>query len=488
MVNKVKRLGKETLIYGTSTILARMLNFFLVPFYTYYLITSDYGVIATVFAFMALFNIIYQYGMDQAYLRFAQDTKTNDTFSTPLLAVCGTSVILSLLIALLSPVTAQFLGIGANNAYLIRYCVFILAFDALNIVPFAKLRFEHRAWHFVIIRSVSIVVNVAGNICALKFFNWGIKGVFAAGILASLTSLILLFPVVKESFVFRFDKNLFKQMFKFSWPFIPAGAASILVNVIDKPLLSHLTSLADVGVYQANFKIGIFMMLIVSMFDQAWRPFFIQEENAPDAKQTFAQIFTWSFALLGWVFLGLSLLMPLIIQTNIFGLNLINRAYWGGLKIIPFVVGGYFFYGCYINFMVAPVLTKKTTVLMKITLLGAVTSILVNISVVPHIGILGAGWAILISYFVMALALFIFGQKNYKIDYEYKKILLLTLIIIAGYFVGTRFDGFSMKDNYIAKIILLCLYPLFVALVLRGSLKGQAFAQKAFKRLPFFKK
>ena len=79
MVNKVKRLGKETLIYGTSTILARMLNFFLVPFYTYYLITSDYGVIATVFAFMALFNIIYQYGMDQAYLRFAEDNKTNDT-------------------------------------------------------------------------------------------------------------------------------------------------------------------------------------------------------------------------------------------------------------------------------------------------------------------------------------------------------------------------------------------------------------------------
>ena len=82
MVNKVKRLGKETLIYGTSTILARMLNFFLVPFYTYYLITSDYGVIATVFAFMALFNIIYQYGMDQAYLRFAEDEKTRYFFHT----------------------------------------------------------------------------------------------------------------------------------------------------------------------------------------------------------------------------------------------------------------------------------------------------------------------------------------------------------------------------------------------------------------------
>ena len=469
MVNKVKRLGKETLIYGTSTILARMLNFFLVPFYTYYLITSDYGIIATVFAFMALFNIIYQYGMDQAYLRFAEDEKTKDTFSTPFLAVCGTSVLLSVIIYFFSPLIAKVLGVGANNAYLIKYCVLILAFDALNIVPFAKLRFEHRAWHFVLVRSASIIVNVCGNICALAFFNWGVKGVFAAGILASLTSLILLIPVIKESFVFRFDKNLFKQMFNFSWPFIPAGLASILVNVIDKPLLSHLTSLSDVGVYQANFKIGIFMMLIVSMFDQAWRPFFIQESKEQNAKQTFAEIFTWSFALLGWVFLGLSLLMPLIIQTNIFGLNLINRAYWGGLKIIPLVVGGYFFYGCYINFMVAPVLTKKTTVLMKITLLGAAISILVNIFLVPQIGIIGAGWAIFTSYGVMAFALFIFGQKNYKINYEYKKILLIALLIIAGYSCGTYFDNFEMVKNYIYKIILLCLYPFCVFIILQGK-------------------
>ena len=469
MVSKVKRLGKETLIYGTSTILARMLNFFLVPFYTYYLITSDYGVIATVFAFMALFNIIYQYGMDQAYLRFAEDNKTNDTFSTPFLAVCGTSVLFSILIYFLSPVIAAALGIGANNAYLIKYCVLILAFDALNIVPFAKLRFEHRAWHFVLVRSASIIVNVCGNICALAFFNWGVKGVFAAGILASLTSLILLFTVVKESFVFRFDKNLFKQMFKFSWPFIPAGLASILVNVIDKPLLSHLTSLGDVGVYQANFKIGIFMMLIVSMFDQAWRPFFIQEAKEPNAKQTFEEIFTWAFALLGWVFLGLSLLMPLIIQTNVFGLNLINRAYWGGLKIIPLVVGGYFFYGCYINFMVAPVLTKKTTVLMKITLLGAATSILVNILLVPHIGIIGAGWAIFISYFVMAFCLFIFGQKNYKIDYEYKKIFLMALLICLLFFTGNYFGSLPTYKSYVSKIILLCLYPLIIFLILQGK-------------------
>ena len=78
MKDKVKTLGKETLIYGTSTIVARLLNFFLVPLYTYYLAPQDYGIVAAVFAFMALVNIIYQYGMDQAYLRFAKENKTKE--------------------------------------------------------------------------------------------------------------------------------------------------------------------------------------------------------------------------------------------------------------------------------------------------------------------------------------------------------------------------------------------------------------------------
>ena len=160
----VKKLAKETLIYGTSTIAARLFNFFLVPVYTYYLITSDYGIIATVFAFMALFNIIYQYGMDQAYLRFAQEHKDKNVFSTPFNAVVVSSCVISVLLYLISPLIAAALGIGAQNAYLIKYCCFILALDAMNIIPFAKLRFEHRAWHFVIIRTLSIMVNVAGNL------------------------------------------------------------------------------------------------------------------------------------------------------------------------------------------------------------------------------------------------------------------------------------------------------------------------------------
>lgn len=463
MTKQILRLGQETLIYGTSTIAARLLNFFLVPVYTHYLITSDYGIVATVFAFAALVNIVYQYGMDQAYLRFAADRKDKDAFSTPFIAVLCTAVVISMVILALSGHIAAALGIDAQNAYLIQIAVGVMAVDCLNIVPFAKLRFDHRPWYYVIARTASIVVNVAGNIIALAYLKTGLGGIFVAGILASLTALIILLPVIKEDFTPRINFALFKEMFKFSWPFIPAGMASILVNVIDKPLLSHIAGLSNVGIYQANFKIGVFMMLVVSMFDQAWRPFFIQKAKEPEHKEIFAHVLTYFTACTTWALLLLAFFTPVLIQTPIAGKYFIHPDYWAGMNIIPLVLAGYLFYGFYINFMVAPVLTKRTRVLMWITLAGALSSVGVNLLLVPRIGIVGAGWAILISYIVMAGGLFIFLQKTYPIRYEYKKLSLI-LLCAAAVFAAPQ----VLPDiNLPIKIAAVLIYPAAMWLIIK---------------------
>ena len=205
------------------------------------------------------------------------------------------------------------------------------------------------------------------------------------------------------------------------------------------------------------------MMLIVSMFDQAWRPFFLAHAKDKDAKDTFARVFSFFVALAGWVLLGLIFLMPDIIQSNLFGnFHLIAPAYWAGLNVIPLVLTGYFCYGLYVNFMVGPVLTKKTRVLLWITLLGAAVSITTNLTLVPHIGILGAGWAVCLSYAAMAAALFCFTRRVYPIAYEYKK--LAALVGLGAAVVLTN----KCSGNILwIKIILLTIYPAFAALILR---------------------
>ena len=207
------------------------------------------------------------------------------------------------------------------------------------------------------------------------------------------------------------------------------------------------------------------MMLLVSMFDQAWRPFFLAHAKESDAKETFAKVFSAFFALGSWFLLGLSLLMPVIIRSNLFGnFHLISPAYWGGLSVIPLVLTGYFCYGLYINFMVGPVLTKKTRVLMWITLLGAAVSITTNLSLVPHIGIVGAGWAVALSYAAMAAALFCFTHKVYPIRYEYKKLAVMLGVCIATAAISYWSSGHGLLSLGV-KVVLLGLYPLWMWLI-----------------------
>lgn len=468
----IKQLGKETLIYGTSTILARLLNFCLVPFYTYYLAQAQYGYISTTFAAIALLNVIFLFGMDQSFLRFASEKgQKTEVFQHCFYGVLINGAVLAVLLWLFAGPVAVVFGIGAQNAYLLHLAAVILFLDVLNMIAFTKLRLERRAWYFAGVRSASIVVNVLGNVVFIAYLHKGIASILWANIFASLASLLLLSPVItRELFAKRplFNPALTHQMIRFAWPFVPSGLASLFVSVIDKPILQHLVGSAQVGVYQANFKIGVFMMLLVSMFDQAWRPFFLAHANEPDAKETFARVFSFFFAAGSWFLLGLSFLIPPIIQSNIFGhFHLIAPAYWGGLNIIPLVLTGYFCYGLYVNFMVGPVMTKKTRVLMWITLLGAAVSITTNLTLVPLIGILGAGWAVALSYAAMASALFAFTQKNYPIPYEYKKVAWMACICaaVAGavYALRTQPAGVLLG----VKITLLTLYPAFMFAVLR---------------------
>lgn len=467
MAKDIKRLGKETLIYGTSTVLARLLNFCLVPFYTYYLQPAQYGAIATVFAAIALLSVVFLFGLDQSYLRFASEAENkHKVFRQCFYGVLANALVLGGLLYIFAPEVSLWWGLGENFGPF-QLAAAILFLDVLNMIAFTKLRLERRAWYFAGVRAFSIVINVALNVFFLAVLHRGPNSILWANIGASLASLIVLTPVwwgeLKGHKPFAFDWKLQKEMWSFAWPFVPAGVASLLVSVIDKPILVHLVGTEQVGIYQANFKIGVFMMLLVSMFDQAWRPFFLAHAKDNDAKDTFAKVLSFFFALGSWFLLGISFLMPDLIKSNLFGnFHLIGPDYWGGLSIIPLIVTGYFFYGLYINFMVGPVITKKTRVLMWITLLGAAASITTNLTLVPHIGILGAGWAVAVSYAVMAAALFTFTQKVYPIPYEYKKLAVMLLVCLATVGIARYFG-----DSVAIKVFLLILYPILLSITLK---------------------
>ena len=465
MLSRLRTLGKETAIYGTSTVLMRLLNFFLLPFYTYVLAPEQFGVVATVYAYIAFFNTIFQYGMDQAYMRFTAADRAHEKrfFSSSFWPLVATSAIFTFLIWLFSARLATAPGIGHGYENLVPYAGVVMATDAVMCVPFAKLRLEHRPLIFAGIKMANIIINIAGNIFFLRYLHMGPEGALIASVISSAVSLLLLLPVVRTSLTLEFSLSQFKEMWHFAWPFIPAGLAATAVQVIDRPILAHLTNEHTVGIYQAGYRLGIFMMLIVSMFDQAWRPFFMENAEKPGAPDLFARIFTY-FALFGTtVVLGLSLFINNIVYYNFFGLHLINSRYWDGLAVVPVVLAGYLFYGLYINFMAGPMLAKKTKLIVWATAAGAISNIGANFLLIPYLGFMGAAWATCISYFLMAVMMFLFCRKIYPIPYEFERvgqILLLALGLWGLHYSTDALCCDTPRYALLLKITLFALFPL----------------------------
>lgn len=421
MRQQLKRLGGETIVYGTSTIIGRFLNFLLVPLYTNVLLPGPYGVIAVVYSIVAFANVIYSYGMESAYFKYSSTLEMGtpeENFTTPFASLFATSTFFSIMMIVLASPLAAAINLPREYDSVVYYAAGILAFDALAIIPFASLRMERKAVQFASLKFLNIAVNVGMNIALLVGLHMGVEGIFISGLTASVLTFLLLLPTIVRHLGGRFNGALLKSLLKFGLPSIPAGLSATAVQVIDRPILRALTDDATVGVYQANYRLGIFMMLIVSMYDYAWRPFFFSMAKDPRAKEIFARALTYIVLLMSAVFLAVSLFIGDLVKISIFGRHIISPNYWGGLDIVPVVLLGYLFFGVYINVSAGIYLQKKTQYLPAITFLGALVNVIANYLLIPVSGMLGAAWATFFAYLAMAAGGYFVAQRVYPVKYE----------------------------------------------------------------------
>ena len=464
MKEKLKELTKDTAVYGISTMLGRFLNFLLVPFYTNVFLPAEYGVVNILYSYIAIFNIIFIYGMDSAYLKFASfkdigDDKEN--FSTPYISVFLTSVIFIFLIfVFVNPITT-FLEIDTSKNSLVVLSALILFFDANVVIPFLKLRLERKAKIFSLYRVISILINIILNVYLILFLNWGIEAIFISNLTASVITLVLIAPTIFKNFKFSFHKILFKRLLKFGLPYLPAGIAVMLVQVIDVPILQALTDLKTVGIYKANYKLGIFMMLFVNMFQFAWQPFFLNNAKEENAKELFSKVLTYFTIIGSSMLVFLSLFVDDIVKINFGGFSLIGASYWTGLYIVPVILLAYLFNGFYVVFSAGIYIEEKSIYAPIVAGLGAMTNVVANYLLIPYFNIMGAAFATLLSYVVMAFGYYIVTQKFYKINYDYLKLAKMALGVT---FVGVvyyllMYGGFL---NIYYKIILAIIFVSYI--------------------------
>ncbi len=453
MRKELAALSKDTLIYGGSTVIVRFLNFLLVPFYVNVLATTaEYGVTGSVYAWIAFLNVIYPLGLEGAFFRYASrgeneavdHAKERTMFSSSFNLLAFFGIFLSLAIFFLAPLIAPpifhdpKMDITAELPVfirIIRYSSVIMLFDSLAVLPFAALRLERKAKIFGMIKITNVVTMLALNFVFILGLRTGVEGIFIANMIASAFTFFILLPTFAKKWTFTFDRSAIRIMLPFGLTNVPAYLGAMMVQVIDRPIVQMYLGLAAVGVYQANYRMGFIMMVFVSLFEYAWRPFFMRQHKTDDAQARilFSHIFTY-FMLISLVsFLLLAFFLPYILTTPIMGRQLLPPRYMYGMSIIPVVLFAYIFQGMYTNFIAGIYIKERNRSLPIITGLGAATNIIVNLLLIPSMGIMGAAIATLAAYIVMACAIYRVAQKAYPISYDWSRVVKLFLITGAAY-------------------------------------------------------
>ncbi|RMF58394.1 MAG: hypothetical protein D6743_17720, partial [Calditrichaeota bacterium] len=429
MLDSLKRLTKHSAVYGVGHILTRVVGFLLLPLYTNKLPAREFGVAAIIFAFLAVMTPIYTYGLDAAFLRYFilndDARRRRKIFSTAFWSVFVVALLLSAGIFGLGGWLSGALLTERSYAGLIRIAGLILLFDALAFLPFLYLRAVEKSVVYTTLKFVNVLVNVGLNLYFIVHLGRGVEGIFLANVWASAVTLLLVSFVLVQQVGFTYSVADVKELLKFGLPFLPSVLSVVLLDLIDRPLMEKLAGLEMTGIYNAGVKLGMFMALLVTAFRFAWHPFFLSTSKQSNAPQIFSRVFTY-FTLVGSaVFLTVSFFVDEIAQFRLGSFTLIGREYWSGTQVVPLILLAHLLYGMYVNFIVGIYLKNKTRVLPLITLAGVGVNVAANVLLIPRLGMMGAGYARVAGYFVMAGLLYVFAQRFYRIDYEVGRLLKL---------------------------------------------------------------
>ncbi|HXH18767.1 MAG TPA: polysaccharide biosynthesis C-terminal domain-containing protein, partial [Chitinophagales bacterium] len=442
----LKQLASQTAVYGMSSIIGRLLNYLLVPIYTYKLAdTADYGVVTEMYAYAGFFTVLFTYGMETAYFRFAQSDNREKVFSTALGSLIASSVILTLMMLLGSGELAKLLTkdtaavqlSAASYRNYVTWFALILAFDALAAIPFASLRLQNQAARFALLKLMNIGCNMALNLYFIVAAPWLVRNmgvaesffvpssaqvayIFLSNLAASGITFLCFVPgIFKTSW--RFDSALWKKMLAYAVPLMIVGFAGAVNEMLDRVLLKFLLpysyekNMAELGIYGACYKLSILMTLFIQAYRYAAEPFFFSESKKADAKENYAHAMRY-FVIAGCIiFLGVMLYIDLVKY-------FIAEKYHAGLRVVPVLLLANFFLGIYYNLSVWYKLTDKTMKGAYIAMGGAVITIALNALLIPVMGYMGSAWATLICYVFMAAVSFRMGQRHFPIPYELGRI------------------------------------------------------------------
>ena len=478
--------------YGLSSIAVKFISYLVTPFITYshHVTQANFGDMAVIYSAIPILSVLFTYGFETTYFRFSSRKEYQQSlYSTTSISIIISTVFLSIVLWFFKDAIASATGFEASPK-IIEFSIFIIAIDAITRIPVAKLRQENRPKRFAFINVFSILVYVFFiwffiNYCpdelAVHPTSWlsyfyntttnPVVYIVLANLIQSVITLVLLRSEI-ASIRFVFSSKLWYEMLRYGMPLLIVGLGGIVNETLDRWMLkawlpgTEDAVKAQIGIYNGCYKLSLLITLFIFAFRMGAEPFFFKEAEGTNPQRTYARVMKFFVIIISFIFLVVSLYLPI-------WQYFLGPSYRVGLPVVPILLLANMFLGIYYNLSVWYKLGNKTIAGTYITIFGVLITCAINYMFIPHYGYIASAWATFSCYGIMMVISYIWGQKEYKIPYPWKKLLAYIVIVVTLFFIhkGVTILWANLIFSLSIATLLLGVYAWFIILVEKQELQ-----------------
>jgi O-antigen/teichoic acid export membrane protein len=435
---QILKLARQSLVYGFGGVTARIVAVVLLPIYTRYLSTSDYGAVALLYATESLFTIIFRLGVQNAFFRFyyldSDPVKRRTVIRTAFWFTMISSTVGLVLGLVFAPQIGHALNYGSGQIGLIRATAVLFWADMNYQQQAAWFRAEQRAAAYAVASICNVTITVSATVTLIVLAHQGPMGLIVGNFTGTLCVYFVLLAYRARLLSFEFDRHLYHAMERFGLPLVPATLALSATRLADRFFISHYLGKGTLGVYAFGMQIAQPLILVITAFQLAWPAFAYSIEDDGEARHTYSHILTYYLLFMTWIAVGLSLLAPFAA-----GLLGSKSAYHPGARFVPVIAFSYVVFAGYLVVVIGIGRVMKTGVNWVVTGGGALLATVLNILLIPRVGAMGAAVALLCSYAVMFLAMSWRAHRLFPVPYQWRRVVTLLGVGAALVAVGKEF-------------------------------------------------
>ena len=451
---QLRRLGRHSAIYGLGGLVSRILAVLLLPLYTSYLTTADYGNVETLVALTAILVTLLRAGISTAFFRFYFDSPEPAArrlvLRTAFWFTLATSTAGLVAGWALAPALADVLNLAGDDTPTLVRAAFVGLWAQMNFEQLTALfRVEERSVAFVAASLANVAITIGATVLLVVAYDQGALGVIVGNVTGTLAVYLALLGYRREQLGLQFDRGLLGRMNRFGLPLVPSGLALWVLNFSDRFFLARLEGQEDVGVYSIGVRVASAMVLLLVAFRTAWPAFAYSIEDEREARRTYAFVLTYLLFAACWLSLALGALAPWLVR-----LLARDESFWDGANVVAPLAFAGAFWGAYTVVAIGIGRLRRTQFNWVVTGSAALLDVGLNLLLIPRFGIEGAAAAAVSAFAFMFVVMAVYSQRLYPVPYQWRRVATVVATAVA------LTAAARLVDRLDVSIALVLVYPL----------------------------